>query len=192
MSDRKKSVSQAFRLDVKTHDALVEEALKQRVSLNVLVNHVLEDYATYDRFAERTHVIRIGPPIVASFINEMSDETIIALGERFGAGHPKIVLVTVLLPFTLENVIRLVEVFLCRNAKWYTDCEFNRQQDVWEIYLSHVINRKWSLYLCEYMASLFSTLKFQPKEKIIEDYSTTLLLKIPNKSENPYRETKRS
>ena len=191
MSD-KKSVSQAFRLDVNTHDALVEEARRQRVSLNVLVNHVLEDYASYDRFAERTHVIRIGPPIVASIINELSDETIIALGEKLGAGHPKIVLATLLLPFTLENVIRLVEVFLTRNAKWYTDCEFNRQQDVWEIHLSHVINKKWSLFLCEYMASLFGTLKFQPKEKIVQDYSTTLLMKIPDKSESPYLETKQS
>ncbi len=39
----KKTVSQAFRLDVNTHEALVEEARRQRVSLNVLVGHILED-----------------------------------------------------------------------------------------------------------------------------------------------------
>ena len=40
----KKTVTQSFRLDEEVLKKLSEEALKQRISLNNLVDHVLEDH----------------------------------------------------------------------------------------------------------------------------------------------------
>ena len=160
---------------------LVAEAKTQRVSLNSLVSRVLEDYGVYGRHAKRAKILRFSPLIVATLLNEFSDEVIKKIGKKVGQNQPREILAAVGLPdFTLENVVRLMEYYLPEHAGWFEPWEISREPDVWTIHLSQGINRKWSLFLCEYVTAMFQTLKFHEIEKIVEEYSITIRMRPPS------------
>ena len=155
----KKTVTQSFRFDAKIQKVLVTEAKTQRLSLNTLVSQILEDYVDFDRLAKRSRVVRFGPPSVAAIFNEFSEEVIRKIGAERGENHPKDMLGALGLPFTLDNAVRLVEHYLCKQAGWFEQTEIRKEPD-WTIHLRHGISRKWSLFLFEYVSAMFRTFKF--------------------------------
>ena len=173
----KKTISQAFRFDVDTQKILVDEAHRQRVSLNVLVGHVLEDYAKWGIMTDRAKVVSLGPPVIAAIFRACSEEVVMKMGTELGKTHPIEMLASGGLAFVPESVKVLLEVWLCKYAHWFEPLEIKIDNETWQIHLIHGISRKWSLFLGEYMASMFKELGFQLKDKIVHPYSTTLKLK---------------
>ena len=178
----KKTVTQSFRLDEKILRRLSKEAQKQRVSLNTIVEHVLEDYVGLGYYIRRDNVLLLGSPLISAIFDEFSDETIRKIGDTFGENHPREILAAFGLPFTLENAVRLLEYQLSYGAHWFKEPEITRETDAWTIHLRHIINRKWSLYLSEYMTTMFKALGFQKMDTSVVDYSTTIRLKTPTQS----------
>ena len=178
---RVKTVTQTFRFDANTHDVLVEEARRQRVSMNVLVGHLLDDYAKWGMMADRVRLLCFGPPVVASIFLECPDEVVKKIGNNLGESHPVLMLASDGLSLSPDTAKVLIEVWLSKYAHWFEPLQIKVENETWQIHLMHGISRKWSLFLCEYMNSMFETLGFQLKEKSLQDHSTTLIFKIPNK-----------
>lgn len=177
---RRKTITQTFRFDTRIHDVLVDEAERQRVSLNTLVGRVLEDYVVHDRYAERAKCIVAGPPVIAAILDELSEEAIRKIGTTLGQSHPREMLAALDLPFTLENVVRLFEYYNCKHTAWCEPTEIRKEADVWTIHLRHGLNKKWSLFLCEYVTAMFQTFKFHEIEPgNVGIYSTTVRMRPP-------------
>ncbi|MFQ5998308.1 MAG: hypothetical protein ACE5KO_03290 [Candidatus Bathyarchaeia archaeon] len=172
----RKSITQTIRLDTMTHQILSAEAGRQRVSFNTLVANLLEDYVEYGRFAKRFKFVRFGPPAIATIFNEFSDDDLTKIGSTLGKKHPREMLAVFGLSFTLENALRLLEYYLPEHAAWFKPPpDIKKEGEVWTIHLRHGINRKWSLFLCEYTTAMFQALqahKIEPAD--VQDYSTTL------------------
>lgn len=176
-----KTITQTFRFDASTHEVLVGEARRQRVSMNVLVGHILDDYSKWGIMADRVKVVSFGPHVIAAIMHESPDEVIKKIATDLGETHPPLMLASDGLQFTPDSAKDLIEVGLSRYAHWFEPMKINIKNEIWQIHLIHGISRKWSLFLCEYMNTMFKALGFQLKEKTLQDHSTTLIFKIPNK-----------
>ena len=79
-----KTATSSFRLDKSTLEAIQEEAKKQNVSVNTMLNQLALTYANYDRPMKRFQMIKL-PASTFRYILEGADrETIIRAGERRG------------------------------------------------------------------------------------------------------------
>ena len=54
-----KTVAKSFRVNEKALAALQEEAARQSVSVNTLVNQLLLDYSEFGRFLQRVNALRL-------------------------------------------------------------------------------------------------------------------------------------
>ncbi|MFQ5998589.1 MAG: hypothetical protein ACE5KO_04715 [Candidatus Bathyarchaeia archaeon] len=179
----KKTITQSFRLDAKIQRVIGAEAAKQRVSMNTLVNQVLDDFADYGRFTKQAKVVRFGPPIVDAIFNELSDESVMKIGMKIGETHPREMLSAISAGrFTVDNAVRLIEHYLSHHAGWYESTEIEKEPDVWTVHLRHGLRRKWSLFVCSYMKAMLQALKFHLIEIThVDDFSTTLRMEPPSK-----------
>lgn len=179
----RKTITQTFRYDAHIHDVLVAEANKEKISLNALVSHLLERYIVFDRHADRVKVVHFGPPLVLALFNEISDKDLRKIGGLLGKSHPMNMLSALGMPFTSENAIRLVEEFLNIFSHWF-EVHINKSKDVWRVDLRHGIGRKWSIYICEYICSLFNNIGFQTIEPAtMNEHSVILQFKPPKEFE---------
>ncbi len=87
------------------------------------------------------------------------------------------------MPFTSKNAIRLVEEFLNIFSHWF-EVHINKSKDAWRVDLRHGIGRKWSIYICKYICSLFNNIGFQTIEPAtMNEHSVILQFKPPKEFE---------
>jgi hypothetical protein len=166
-----KTTVQALRMSAEVHNALMEEAKRQSLSLASLMNRLLQDYVTFGRYAERHGIMRMSPTILVVFLNELSDETAEKVGRLMGKEHPREMLMSLGLPFTLQNARRLIGEYLARFAHWF---EPELIDDGLAILLRHHLNRKWSVFLTGYVTAMFEDLGFRLTETNLTEYSTSV------------------
>jgi hypothetical protein len=171
----RKTVTQTFRLDEQTCEELVAEADAQNSSLNALVNRVLEDYVTVDRFADCFQIMRFGRRLVAAIFDEISGESLKKLGETLGKTQPQEVLAAIGRPSTLENFIDVLE-----RSHW-SKCRISQDADVLTIHLRHDLTHKWSLFLCEYVCAMLAAFGYHNIETVdIGTHSVTTRFNSPS------------
>ena len=84
-----KTATSSFRLDKSALGTIQDEAKKQNVSVNTLLNQLALTYANYDRPMKRFQMIKL-PASTFRYILEGADrETIIRAGEAAGNDVPK-------------------------------------------------------------------------------------------------------
>src|SRR5208283_6088726 len=104
----------------------------------------------------------------------LSDETVANLGRERGKNRPKDMLASIGFNSSLANAVQLVEKYLSEHARWF-NCTVKEDQDGFLIHLSHHLNRKWSIYLGQYVSSMFREFGFKPAEITINE--STLILR---------------
>jgi len=143
-----KSVSHTFRIDKETSDVFVGEASRQSISLNSLINQILNRYARYDRFAIRYHVLRLSLPVMSVIFGDHSDDHIEELGRRIGESHPKDLLRTIGVGIDFSCLLRV----LSDDACWFV-MEKSTGPDGLIFHLRNEVGGKWSYFLKGYMVS---------------------------------------
>ena len=157
---QKKTTTQTFRFDSEVQRLLTSEAENQKISLNVLVGHVLSDYAFYGRIFERYKVLRIGPSAFGRILQGISDEAIAQAATEAGRTHPAELLSALGRPITVDNLVQLVDEVFCRQANWF-DYNSVQKENVWRVHLKHSLGHKWSVWLSGYFGSMFAEAGFR-------------------------------
>src|SRR5438128_12500825 len=75
-----KTVAKSFRVNEKALSALQEEAARQSVSVNTLVNQLLLDYSEFGRYLQRINALRLSRKTFAEILNSVSDATVVKAG----------------------------------------------------------------------------------------------------------------
>ena len=175
MKKGRKDVLRSLRLTEETSGELSDEAKRQSVSFSALVNTVLTNYLEYGRYAERYGRLTFNPSTITAILNALSDETVAKLGKERGKVRPKDMLASNGLDWSLVNTVQLLEKYLSKHTRWF-DCTLREDQAGFRIHLSHRLNRKWSIFLAQYVSSMFSEFGFKPTEITISDYTLSLRL----------------
>ena len=86
---RAKTATASFRLDETALNALQEDAKKQNISVNTLINQLILTYANYDRPMKRFHMVKVAGSTFRHILQAAKNETIIEAGRLAGSDGPK-------------------------------------------------------------------------------------------------------
>ena len=166
-----KTVAKSFRINQDALEALQEEARKQTISLNTLVNQLLVGYAEAGRFVRQMHGLTLTRQTFTELLNLCSEDKLHEAGRRAGKVTPVSIITSKHGKMTVDAMIEYLH-FLSSYANLFEYSE-NEENGRWTITLTHELGRKWSNLLAGYFEQAFANVgvKIQPT---VSDASITL------------------
>ncbi|MCW4045824.1 MAG: hypothetical protein NWE94_09955 [Candidatus Bathyarchaeota archaeon] len=176
---RQKTVTRTFRIRTAWDELLRDEAEKQGVSVNVLVNLIFRRYALFDRWVRGYNAITLNQQVFRELIDRLSEEKLVSAGEKSGPVDVQNTLDIMGLPSSYDSFTYLVSKHLGGSdcAMWFTCC--HHSQDNSDVFhLQHNFGRGWSIFLQSYFLSYLKNLKVNCETKIY-DFAVNLKVNRP-------------
>jgi len=166
---RAKTATASFRLDESALNALQEDAKKQNVSVNTLINQLILTYANYDRPMKRFHMVKVSASTFRHILHAAKNETIVEAGNLAGSDGPKTFIVAKSGEVNIENALAYLKTMGNFSALFeYSEVMHGGKVS---ITLTHDFGPKGSLFLQEYVRAVFEPigkpLKFQSDENAV-------------------------
>jgi hypothetical protein len=166
---RPKTATASFRLDESALNVLQEDAKKQNVSVNTLLNQLVLTYANYDRPMKRFHMIKLPASSFKHILQAATDSTIVEAGNSTGKDVPKTYIRAKWGELTLESALNYLRI-TADYTNLFDYSEVIRAGKV-NVTLSHDFGAKGSLFLQRYVEAIFEPLgkppKFLPDENAV-------------------------
>jgi len=159
-----KTVAKSFRVNEKALVALQEEAARQSVSVNTLVNQLLLDYSEFGRFLQRINALRLSRKTFGEILNMVSEDSLAKAGVAAGKSAPVALIASKWGKVNVSTVIEYIHD-LSAYANLFEYYEKN-ENERWTITLMHELGPKWSAFLANYISEAFVAAGVQPKTKI--------------------------
>ncbi len=172
---KRKTIGRSFRIDEEWLQVLNEEAERQGISVNSLLNRLLQQYA-YIRYMLRYGAITITRKGFSSLIACVPEDKLRENGRNAGANITKDMLLTMGVTPNYNFVILLVKKILAEFAGWF-ECDHHIKRDKEILHLRHDLGISWSIYLSEVSAATFNSILNQ--EVAIEITSSSVTITIP-------------
>lgn len=183
MNRKRKTVGRSFRINEEWLNVLNEEAGKQGVSVNSLLNRLLQQYA-YLRFMMRYGAITLTRKGFANILECCPDDDVKQNGKNAGSTITKDLMMTMGVPLTYDFTVFLVKKLLSDFAGWF-ECDHHVKRDKEILHLRHDLGIKWSLYLSGAVAGAFNSLLNQEIKIEHSDSSVTVTIDKQNNSPIP-------
>ena len=155
-ANKGKTAGRSFRIDQRWLSVLNEEAEKQGVSVNSLLNRLLQQYA-YLRYMLRYGAITMTRQGFMEILECCPDEKIKEKGKSAGANILKDLLRTMGVPPTYGIILLIVKKLLSEFAGWF-ECDHHIKSDKEILHFRHDLGPKWSVYLAAITEGTFSSL----------------------------------
>ena len=178
MSKRGKTVTHSFRLSSDSIHELTEDAEQKSVSLNTLVNQIVNDYLVTESFRKAAKLVKISRRVLKEFLDRATQDDLKRIGKEFGSRHPSDY-------FTRRGILRpsLQEVlsYMKKNlagAYWVETIQVreNPDTDSMAIFLTHEISNGWSVFLAEYLITVLLPFGYRHSQLDIQDAELTVVL----------------
>jgi hypothetical protein len=178
LNKKRKTVGRSFRIDQEWLNVLNEEAEKQGISVNSILNRLLQQYA-YLRFMLRYGAITLTRKGFASLLECCPDDEIREKGRIAGSKITKDLLLTMGVPPTYEFTVFLVEKLLSEFAGWFK-CDHHIKRDKEILHMRHDLGIKWSIYLSGVASGTFNSLLDKEVGIELSDSSVTVTIDKQN------------
>jgi predicted DNA-binding ribbon-helix-helix protein len=165
--NKRETITRSFRISKAAFNALNEEAERQNISVNTLVNQLFLSYTNFDRFAKKLRMIKLSTPTFKRVLETSSEEAIIGAGHAAGSNVPEIFILAKDGVLTLETILDYLKS-LSNYANLFEYNEVVRDNDR-TITLAHELGPKGSLFIAHYIQSLFERIKKQPVFSLSDD-----------------------
>jgi hypothetical protein len=166
---RAKTATASFRLDESALNALQEDAKKQSVSVNTLLNQLVLTYAHYDRPMKRFHMVKVPASTFKHLLEAATSDTVSAAGHATGDDVPKTYIRAKWGELTVENALSYLKI-TADHTNLFEYSEVVRDGRV-NVTLSHDFGAKGSLFLQRYVQAIFDPLgkplRFLPDENAV-------------------------
>ena len=169
----RKTVTQTFRIDQESHDALVDEARTENLTLTSIINKVLTRYVQHERVATRHHFMRFcSSPILSTLLEGVSEEYMEGRGRRLGGFHPRDYLSALSFPIAPSSFPTLLE-HLSKYSFWFK-LERYEEHDRTIFHLRTELGSKWSVFLRSYMEVATKSVFQIPASIDMTEFSVTI------------------
>lgn len=166
---RPKTATASFRLDEGALNALQEDARKQNVSVNTLLNQLVLTYANFDRPMKRFHMIKMPASTFKHILEAATSETVTEAGRLAGEDVPKTYIRAQWGEPSFENILNYLKI-TADHTNVFEYSEVKRDGKV-NVTLTHDFGIKGSLFLQRYVQAIFEplgkTLRFVPDENAV-------------------------
>ena len=181
LSKKRKTVGRSFRVDEEWLNVLAEEAERQGISVNSLLNRILQQYA-YLRFILRFGAITLTRKGFVGILECCPDEKISENGLNAGSAIVKDLLLTMGVKPNYSFVLCLVKKLLAEFSGWF-ECDHHIMEDKEILHLRHELGMKWSLYLSGVATGTFNSIL--DKQVNIEHTDSSVTITIPKTDKQP-------
>ena len=172
----KKTVTLSFRINQVIVDKLRSESQQNHISLNNLINQILQNYVDWDRLESKAGMIPVAKPVISQAIKDFSDEEVIKLATHVGKDTLHDIIIFMRSRIDLDSLLSWLELWLKKNST----AGFSRtvENGIHTCIMKHDLGKKWSLYHKTVLELiLYDILK---KQVDITITNTTLLFKFEN------------
>ena len=150
-------VTRTFRIENKFDKALREEAARRGISVNNLANQILKQFTTSGRFSERGQSITFATQTFENFLNSLDEQELIDSGQDSGTKNPHDRLLMRGMVIDRASLLWYLREILGGYHDWCI-CDIHERKDHTLIHLRHVYNKKWSVFLENYLKAMFGDL----------------------------------
>lgn len=160
MSARPRTVAKSFRISEHAFQALGEDASRQRVSVNTLVNQLFIRYADFDRYAGRTNAVIISSDTFRRILESADDSALREAGKVAGVVMGRATILArdgVLSRDTVMHFLRSLADY----ANFFEYSEVS-QGNRCTVTLLHGLGPKWTTFISHYLQSLFEAVSIEP------------------------------
>lgn len=173
--EKKKTITRTFRIDEAWDWILEEEAERQNISINALLNRILRRFALFDRYTDRLAIIRLSNRALGEMIKSVSDEKLIELGEKHGSLDGVDFFSSMGYPPKYETFVYLVREHFGnpKVAGWF-ECFYHSMERHDLFHLQHNLGRNWSVFVNSYLRALLKTVSSAKAESKIYEYAVTI------------------
>ncbi|KON30278.1 hypothetical protein AC477_05095 [miscellaneous Crenarchaeota group-1 archaeon SG8-32-1] len=155
---------------------LKDEANTRGISINCLLNQIIERYVFSYRFIDVFPCLVLPCEMVKGLLEGLTDEQLIKEGQSAGSFIPKHSLFLKGLIPDLDTIMLCMENNVSQHSNWY-QFQCHKINGRITMLLRHQLGRKWSIYLQAYYSALFKKLiNLQIKSEIGEN---SLAIKLP-------------
>jgi hypothetical protein len=163
----KKTTSATFRIDEYAYEIMQQDARMMKISVNTLVNQLLDLYVNSDRFMNEAGLVRITKPNFKQFLEVAPKDELAHIGESAGKNLGKTAILAKRGTMSLATVLEYIQGFAHYGgyAK-YNETETNGKR---VIVLVHDFGRAGSVYIGAYVKPLFEYVSSRPTIALSED-----------------------
>ena len=155
---------------------LKDEAYSRGISINCLLNQIIERYVFSYRFIDVFPCLVVPREMIKGLLDGLTEEKLIEEGNAAGSFIPKHSLFLKGLTPSLEDIMLCMENNVSQHSNWY-QFQCNKINGRITMLLRHQLGRKWSVYLQAYYLALFNKLiNVKIKSEIGEN---SLAIKLP-------------
>lgn len=170
---RRNTRSATFRIENRTFDHLSSEAEKKKISLNTLVNQILQEYMDWHAHARMAGQVPIAKGLITTLMDKFTDEEVVRLADE-SIKYPKEIIMFLKTEYNVKSALEVFESWLMATGFPYT---IDVRDNEYKIAIQHDMGRKWSLYLAEVARGVYESLGAKIRAEIMDN---TLVLKISN------------
>ncbi len=184
----KKTITRTFRIRKEWDDVLQEEATRQGVSVNVLLNKILRKYSLYSRWNDRYNDISLPQRTLREILKTVQFESLTEAGTKSGALDAINIVNAMGLTADYDSFVYLMTEHLGgpHFARWF-HCFHHTQGNKDIFHLQHDFGHGWSVYLERYIFSFLRSITDTDAKARVYDYAVTLEVTRPRSKpiENP-------
>jgi len=155
-----KTVTRTFRISEGAFNALQDEAKRQKISMNTLVNQVILSYANFDRYVKKFHLLKISRPTFKKVLEAAPEDAIIQAGKAAGSDVPRFFILAKAGGLSLQGVLdHLRDLGDYGNLYEYEETTQDRRRT---ITLGHELGPKGTLFIAHYVQAVFENIQMSP------------------------------
>lgn len=180
LDKRKKTITRTFRIRKEWDDVLQEEAERQGVSVNVLLNKVLRKYSLYSRWTDRNNDMSLPQLTLRGILKTAPIESLAEAGSKSGASDAINIVNAIGLPVDYDSFVYLMTEYLGgpHFARWF-QCFHHTKGNMDIFHLQHDLGRGWSVYLEKYILAYLKSMTDTDAKTRVYDYAVTLEVTRP-------------
>jgi hypothetical protein len=158
---RPKTTIASFRINESVLDALREDAKRQNVSVNSLLNQILLTYINYDRPMKRFDMMKLPTSAIKRILEAATDDAVIEAGRTTGRDVPETYIRARWGELTVENALSFLKV----TAEYSNRFEYSAitHDGRINITITHRLGAKGNLFLQSFVKAIFHQMGVSPK-----------------------------
>jgi hypothetical protein len=177
---QKKTITRTFRIREYWDHVLQEEASRQGISVNVLLNKLLRKYSLYSRWANRNSDVSFPQQTIREILKTVQVENLAEAGTRCGTLDAVNIVNSLGLALNYESFIYLITEHLGgpHFARWF-QCFYHTQGNKDIFHLQHDLGTEWSVFLEKYVLAFLQSMTDTEATTRVYDYAVTLQVTKP-------------
>jgi hypothetical protein len=183
LNEKRKTVGRSFRIDEEWLNVLNDEAEREGISVNALLNRILQKYS-YIRYMLRYGAITLTRKGFSAILESCSEDKVRENGRNAGSTLVRDLLLTMGVTPSYSFVVLLVKKILSEFAGWF-ECDHHVKRDKEILHLRHDLGIKWSIYLSGVASGTFNSILNKEVAIELSDSSVTITIPKQNNSLTP-------